>query len=1259
MTDRGRAPIVRVDPNDRRGAHGPRGGHTIEIWRIPDPPAFTDSSDPGPTQRTASTPRQRQLTFNATQGIIPPVYGRTKIGGNVIGAIVIANTFYLVLAWCHGEIQQIESIQIDNSDSSVFAGSITITSYLGTNSQGVDPTMAGLGIGWDSGYPGLAYSVFKIDQIANVNGVPSITAIVKGRKVADPRVGGSYLDQANKIYTANPVLILADVMTDPLFGGAIDTAKMNWANSITTSANYCDVDIAPADPGGAAPTAVIATAGTGLSGPRTVQYVYTYIDGAGNETAASSPSIVYTIPTDAFQHSATVTFTVGAAGTVSRRIYRKDNGTGNFVLLINGAILDNTTTTLVDIQPTNVGMSQIAPASRTPTRRFEFNSALDTVSQLADWIDSIRALCQAWVPFNGRTYDIICDQPWVGAPAATFNIDNIVGDTMQLTRSGFDAIPTRVEITYTDITNDAFVDATIFRELESVTTGAEDRRTATYNLPQCTSGDQAARHAIYFLNNRVNDLLIAFDSFQIGLLPLPGDVVEVSHSIGLVAAQFRMNSGSLADDGSKWSIKAREYTLAAYSDTVIEEDPQGVGSTINPKATPIAVTGLDATPSYTVVQPWRERDTYLAVQFDTLTNPFVVKYVARRGLISDTWATMTDERSIPVDLSGPPGQSASIDFFPFISESIVFTGSGYVDTVNEYKVIVRGGLVNGTLGAEASIQVSSSSGSADGSITVTNTGGTFSLAAASAIPADTVRVINGGGGNPHIDGFTAPAAGEFTRFYLLLDGGIILVKNEAAAASAANRITNQLGTDFQWQGPSALVVDYDSLVSRWRITATSIEGVITALNGAALSAPATDGTVGQAIVTDGSGHLSFATVAGGSSLTTKGDLQGYSTVPARLPVGANGKVVQGDSAQTLGLGYSTLDIDAATHKVINVVNPTSAQHAATKDYTDTALALKADKATGLTASEGVQRVSGTDMSAAAAFKADIHGLTAKPTPLSTDEIIIYDLAGSVHKKIAISQIPLAGGGNVTSSGLFASRPSFGVVGNLYFATDTLMLYRDTGTAWEAYGPLQSFGSVAPLDPGTWLNQSTSTIDTTNGGLCLECPALAGTRTLRGREAAYGAGSVNKWVTDFVTPQQFTGNTSGDNFVGIYFRQNQGANSGRIIQFGLYKTTSDAVSIVIQENSANGSTFGSTPTAYATNMSAVNGLGAWIRMRDDGTSLVFQATNDPTRSTNWTTLLTLAHAAWTTAPPDLYGIFGSSVNSNGTLISGSHKYLKLA
>ena len=53
---------------------------------------------------------------------------------------------------------------------------------------------------------------------------------------------------------------------------------------------------------------------------------------------------------------------------------------------------------------------------------------------------------------------------------------------------------------------------------------------------------------------------------------------------------------------------------------------------------------------------------------------------------------------------------------------------------------------------------------------------------------------------------------------------------------------------------------------------------------------------------------SWTAVGGGglsSPLTTKGDVWGYSTTNARIPVGTNGQVLTADSAETLGLKWAT------------------------------------------------------------------------------------------------------------------------------------------------------------------------------------------------------------------------------------------------------------------------------------------------------------------------------------------------------------------
>jgi hypothetical protein len=49
----------------------------------------------------------------------------------------------------------------------------------------------------------------------------------------------------------------------------------------------------------------------------------------------------------------------------------------------------------------------------------------------------------------------------------------------------------------------------------------------------------------------------------------------------------------------------------------------------------------------------------------------------------------------------------------------------------------------------------------------------------------------------------------------------------------------------------------------------------------------------------------WVAVGGGSPLTTKGDLYGFSTVDARIPIGANDTVLTADSAEATGLKWAT------------------------------------------------------------------------------------------------------------------------------------------------------------------------------------------------------------------------------------------------------------------------------------------------------------------------------------------------------------------
>lgn len=75
-----------------------------------------------------------------------------------------------------------------------------------------------------------------------------------------------------------------------------------------------------------------------------------------------------------------------------------------------------------------------------------------------------------------------------------------------------------------------------------------------------------------------------------------------------------------------------------------------------------------------------------------------------------------------------------------------------------------------------------------------------------------------------------------------------------------------------------------------------------------------------------------------SPLTTKGDLYGFSTADARIPIGTNGHVLTADSSESLGLKWAA---PAAGGKVLQVVSTTYSTETtvASTTFTDSGLTL--------------------------------------------------------------------------------------------------------------------------------------------------------------------------------------------------------------------------------------------------------------------------------------------------------------------------------
>jgi len=173
----------------------------------------------------------------------PVVYGQRKVGGTRVFMATSGddNTYlYIVLDLCEGEVHSIGDIYINDiiSTDSKFSGLLSITKYVGTDSQTADSTFVAANIGWtnDHRLRGVAYLAVRLkwDQ-ETFSGIPTIHAVVQGRKVYDTRTSAT----ATTALSSNPALCLRDYLTNTRYGKGLATSFID-DTLFSAAANKCD-----------------------------------------------------------------------------------------------------------------------------------------------------------------------------------------------------------------------------------------------------------------------------------------------------------------------------------------------------------------------------------------------------------------------------------------------------------------------------------------------------------------------------------------------------------------------------------------------------------------------------------------------------------------------------------------------------------------------------------------------------------------------------------------------------------------------------------------------------------------------------------------------------------------------------------------------------------------------------------------------------------------------------------------------------------
>ena len=178
------------------------------------------------------------------------IYGKMKVAGARLfdGTTGGDNKFlHRVLAFAGHEIEAFETIYINDEVATIdsggnvtspsrYTGHINIYTHLGAADQQADSNLVSAVTDWTAEHRlrGIAYLYCKLsfDADAFPNGVPQITAVIKGKKVYDPRTSAT-------AWSDNPALCVRDYILSSGYGLGEAAANID-DTSVTVAANICD-----------------------------------------------------------------------------------------------------------------------------------------------------------------------------------------------------------------------------------------------------------------------------------------------------------------------------------------------------------------------------------------------------------------------------------------------------------------------------------------------------------------------------------------------------------------------------------------------------------------------------------------------------------------------------------------------------------------------------------------------------------------------------------------------------------------------------------------------------------------------------------------------------------------------------------------------------------------------------------------------------------------------------------------------------------
>lgn len=178
------------------------------------------------------------------------IYGRMRVGGQVVFLSHSGDDnkyLHMAIVFASHEIQAYDEIWFnDNKVWDATSGFnddwgtyVTIDRKFGTSGQSASTDLVNANVLWttDHKLSGIAYVAFRLEwnQDKFPQGVPNITAVIRGKKVYDPRT-------QLIAYSQNPALCLRDYMVDQSYGLGEVAANID-TQSVRDAADLCEEQI--------------------------------------------------------------------------------------------------------------------------------------------------------------------------------------------------------------------------------------------------------------------------------------------------------------------------------------------------------------------------------------------------------------------------------------------------------------------------------------------------------------------------------------------------------------------------------------------------------------------------------------------------------------------------------------------------------------------------------------------------------------------------------------------------------------------------------------------------------------------------------------------------------------------------------------------------------------------------------------------------------------------------------------------------------